>query len=489
MSVTRTVLRNTIFQSIGRVVYMITSLLMIKVMTGYLGQEGFGRYNIAVDYLGFFGVLVDMGLYLLLVQAITTIRDEKEKALRVASIVGLRIISIAAVFSLAAGLIFLFPYDMELKLGIVACTLAFVLISLAQLYAGVFQGYLRTEYAAFGEALGRVINFVLVVMVTQMHLGLMAIFLTLIIGNAANLLFNLILSRQFLIPRVRFSLPEFKAIFKDAAPLGLMLAISYLYVKQATIILSLYPHLPGGITNAEAVGIYKAPFKLLETIQGFPALFLVALFPFLTKYLSEHDERVKSMCQKAFDFLTMLAVPMLVGTIVLADRIIPVITSGGDWSRSILCLRILIVAVAFSFLNNFAGHLLIAQKQQKRLIIPNLCYLGINFVLNLVLMPYLAYNASAIATVVTEVLVLFVNFRIIYLVMGWRPGLRILGKVSFVALVMGLAVYGLDRLGLNFFLNAAVGAVLYFWLLSAVRGLPEGMTPGDVLERLKKTID
>lgn len=488
MSVTRTVLRNTVYQSIGRVVYMVTSLLMLRVLTGYLGQEGFGRYNIAVDYLGFFGVLVDMGLYLLLVQAITTIRDEAERSRRVASIVGLRIVSIAMVFTLAAGLIFLFPYDLELKLGIVACTAAFVLISLAQLYAGVFQGYLRTEYAAFGEALGRVVNFILVVVVSSMHLGIMAIFLTLIVGNAANLLFNLILSRRFLLPKVRFSWSEFKAIFRDAAPLGLMLAISYLYVKQATIILSLHPSLPSGITNAEAVGIYKAPFKLLETIQGFPALFLVALFPFLTRYLAEHDERIRSMCQKAFDFLVMLAVPLLVGTIVLAGRIIPIITSGGDWSRSILCLQILIVAVAFSFLNNFAGHLLIAQKQQKRLIVPNLFYLVINFILNVALIPYLAYNASAIATVVTETLVMVVNFRIIYLVMGWRPGLRNLGKAVVAAAIMGAAVYGMDRLGVNFFLNAAIGAVLYFGMLSSVHGLPEGMSPGDMMERLKKQV-
>ncbi len=476
MSVTSTVARNTGVQVFGRLCYMLLSLLMVKVLTGYLGEAGFGKYSIAVDYLGFFGVLVDLGLYLIIVQKISTTPDQTEKERVVGNIIGLRLLSITVATLLACLFIFVFPYENSLQWGIVAASLGFLFVSVSQLFAGIFQAYLRAEFAAVIEVISRSIIFILVVICSLQKLPLMAVFLTLIIGNGIGLAFAWVVAGRFIRIRVRFDMAYYREILRDAAPLGLILAISYLYVRQATIILSLHPVLPAGLTNEEAVGIYKAPFKLLETVQGIPALFLVSLFPFLSKYIVENDSRLPSMLQKAFDFLIGLAIPLLVGTMLLASQLIPVITSGGEgWARAISCLQILIVAIAFSFLNNFSGHVIIAKKAQRRLIWPNLFYLVVNLLLNILLIPYFAYNGSAMATVVTELCVVIVNFSIIRSLLHWQPRLTVLGKICLAAGVMGVVVYGMQQLGMHLLIIVCTAMIVYFFLLDRLGGLPEGL--------------
>jgi O-antigen/teichoic acid export membrane protein len=482
MSVTRTVARNTGLQAVGRLLYLIISILMIKLLTQMLGVAGYGQYGFLVDYLGFFGILVDLGLYLIAVQRITQIDDAAARTRAIGELAGLRLVSALLIYVFAGVLIFLLPYDPGLKWAVAIATLSFFSFSLAQLFSGVFQGFLRAEFAATAEVLGRAVTFLCLGAVYLLDGGLWAVSIALIVGNGVNVLFSLAMARRLIAFRFIIDWTAFRRILREAVPIGAILTISYLYIRQDTFILSLHPNLPDGLTNSEAIGYYKAPFKLLETIQGFPGLFMTALFPFLNKYIADGDGRLPLMCQKAFDFLTALAVPLIVGTVLLAQDIMLFISSPA-FLASALTLQILIFAVSFSFLNNFFGHLVVAQKKQTKLILPNIFFLIINLGLNFLLIPRFAYNGSAVATVITETVVIAINLYVVRRIMGWTPHLRVVGKILIAALPMAVVIWTLARIGVYFLLAGAAGTAVYLWLLSALGGLPDGMSLGELIRK------
>jgi O-antigen/teichoic acid export membrane protein len=249
----------------------------------------------------------------------------------------------------------------------------------------------------------------------------------------------------------------------------------------------LHPNLPGELTNSEAVGLYKAPYKLLESVQSFAGLFMAALFPFLAKYAQERDARLPAMCQKAFDGLAAIAVPMAVGTVLLAGPIIDLLTGGAGWNRSVPTLQILIVSVAFSFINNLSAYLVLAVRGQRRLIVPNLIYFAFNLIANFLLIPRLGHNGSAVATVFTELLILFVNFYVVHRVLAWLPTPGRLLRILPAAALMGLLIWMLDRSGVSFWLTAPLSAMTYLFILDAIGGLPDELRLRRLRDKLLKS--
>ena len=64
MSITKKLAYNTIIQFAGKILTTILGIVIIALMTRYLGKEGFGQYITVVAFLSFFGIIVDFGLNL-----------------------------------------------------------------------------------------------------------------------------------------------------------------------------------------------------------------------------------------------------------------------------------------------------------------------------------------------------------------------------------------------------------------------------------------
>ena len=73
MSLTRRVAHNTIIQTIGKAISTMLGILVVALMTRYLGQRGFGQYSTIIAFLQIFGILVDFGLTLITVQMISAL--------------------------------------------------------------------------------------------------------------------------------------------------------------------------------------------------------------------------------------------------------------------------------------------------------------------------------------------------------------------------------------------------------------------------------
>ncbi len=99
MSLTARIARNTFVQIIGKVVSVVVAAVSIGLVTRYLGQAGYGQYTTALAFVEFFGVLADLGLYIIALKKISEIGTDAEKFFN--NIFTLRLISAIVFVGLA----------------------------------------------------------------------------------------------------------------------------------------------------------------------------------------------------------------------------------------------------------------------------------------------------------------------------------------------------------------------------------------------------
>jgi O-antigen/teichoic acid export membrane protein len=350
MSYTRKIAHNTIIQIIGKGISTIIGIVVIGMLTRYLGQGGYGQYTTIMAFLQFFGVLVDMGLYIILVKKISEPGADQDKL--TSNIFTLRLISAIIFLGLAPVVVLFFPYPEIVKIGIAITAFSFLGITLNQALAGVFQKNLRMDKVMIAEVIGRVILVGGTYFAIKQDLGLLWVMGAVVAGSLLNFLITFLFSRQFVRIKLAFDFVVWKMIIKESWPIALSIAFNLVYFKADIIILSLFH-------KAEAVGIYGASYKVLEVLTTFPAMFAGLILPLLAAaWVAADKERFQRVLGKAFDAMVMIAIPLIVGTLFLAKPVMDLIAP--EFTDSARVLQLLIFATATIFIGNLFGNTVVA---------------------------------------------------------------------------------------------------------------------------------
>ena len=460
MSLTKKVAYNTIVQVASRVLIKAISLVTIGYLTRYLGTTGFGEYTTVFAYLGFFSVLIDFGLYPILVREIA--KNESKASYILGNIAGLRIVLSFLVLSVAFLVSLFLPYSANVKFGITVAAFSLFFTFLNQIFVGIFQVRLRMDLAALGDVLGRIVVFSLVLLFIYKHLGFLLIISTAVFGNLAQTVLSFLLSRKYIHFNFTFDFSFWRKIFKITLPLAVVSILGIIHFKVDTLILSL-------LKPASDVGIYGAPYKILEVLISFPAIFVGLIFPTFSRLFAQKaQEDFKRIFQKAFDFLVISAIPVVVGIFVLAGPIMDLI-AGKEFAPSSFVLKILTLSIFSIFLATLMNDCLIAVDLQKKLVRIYLVAVIINVCGNIILIPLYSYYGAAIMTVITESLILVLTSWAVFKFLKLRPSFSVLFKSFLSAFLMGIVLFWLS--GHNLFLLVLIGFFLYFGLLYSFGGM------------------
>jgi len=164
------------------------------------------------------------------------------------------------------------------------------------------------------------------------------------------------------------------------------------------------------------------------------------------------------------DLMIILAIPIVVGGIVLGPRIIDFIYDP-SYFPSILAFQILILMAGTSFLCSPFGQILVVANQQKKLLWITLSGAIVNVILNLILIPRYSLYGAAAATVATSVLILFLLFKFTANLTPIRP-FNLKSLFSFFgAILASIPMYFLiiqpQIYHLNIFFSISIGASIY----------------------------
>jgi len=464
MSIARKILENTFVQIIGKLLTGALSIVVLKIISGYLGTSGYGDYTTIYQFLAFFGIIADFGIYTITVKEMS--KDESKIPVILGNVMGLRTLLAIFAMGLAVAAVFLMPnYENTLiPIGVLIATLATLLTLLNGTISSVLQVHLKMHYTTIGLVLGKVVSVLYLAWVAYIAFtdnlvgGFYQLLWSGVIGNLAMFLITAYYVRRYCKITYRFDFGYWKKVFFTSLPFGVALILNTIYFRLDVILLTmLLPH-SQTMPNHQAdcvkvlcsdveVGLIGVAMRMLETLVIVPVYFMNSVLPIMTRFIEEQSEKIRSLMQYSFDFLIATALPILIGSFILARPIIyfisdPEFVSGNVYTYgSDYAVKILMFAMLFSFINSLFGFTLVVLNKQVKLMYINLGAVIFNLIANVILIPYFGFRGAALVSVVSELIILIFTYLSAQKMLGFHLSLRTFSRIFLSASIMGLAVY------------------------------------------------
>lgn len=475
------------------------AVVTVKIVTNYLSVEGYGEYALIYEFLAFFSIAADMGLFTIAVREMAKDEDKIPKIL--GNVLTLRTILIGIMMVVATATVFLIPKyeDTRIPLGVAIATLSVFFTILNGTITSVLQTKLKMHISSLAQIAGKVVmvGYMLYIVLVAFprvgtgnipsDIGFYHLLIAGVIGNLAMILITQHYVKKITPIRYQLDWQICKEVFIKALPYGIALILNTVYFRIDSILISF-------IRGQEEVGIYAVAMRVLEAFAIIPLYFMNSVLPVLTKSLKEKTDKYKLIIRYSFDFLTALSMPLLVGAYVLAYPIIFIVSSPEFLSRmdegfygSDIALQFLMFALVFQFMNTLFAFILLAVNKQSRILYINAACVLFNLIGNIIVIPYFGFRGAAVTSVLSELFILILTAAVAYKYLKYKLNFITTFKIIISALLMGVAVHYLQPLSYTLFQNAGVlllvpvGAVIYGALLFLTKAVDK-----DMLKLLRK---
>lgn len=470
MNTIQRIAKNTAVLLAAQVLGHALSFFYMMYTARYLGAAGFGILAFGLAFTSIFGVISDFGLQPLTIREVA--RDRSLSSKYLANISGMKIILVTVTFGLIALTINILGYPKQTINVIYLLGLSIIFSTFNTMFYSIFQAHERMEYQSLGQILNGALMLGGVIFAMKYNFG--------VVGFASLyfLVSIVVLAYSFAILRVRFpslSLAWFprkieidwsfwKSTIREALPFGLAMTFVMIFYWIDSVMLSL-------MKGDAVVGWYNVAYRMVLVLLLIPHSFIAAIYPAMSKlYVTSQDSLMLSF-EKSFKYLAIIGIPIGVGTTLLAKRLILLIF-GTEYMNSIFPLQILVWSSVFIFLDQAFGNLL--NTINKQIIITKVTGIcvGVNVVLNLILIPKYSLIGASVATVLTQftgsLLIFIWSSKVGYSVFR-KDFASIIIRVLISSALMGIFIIYLQDLTLLALVPLAT--ILYFTTLYVIRGI------------------
>jgi O-antigen/teichoic acid export membrane protein len=435
----------------------------IRILTTFLGVDGFGAYVTITNYLIIASVLAEFGFNTLLATEIAG-KSEKQVSHIVNNLFTLRLLmSILVIGIIASSTVWIIPmYTREVKILVALGAIGTIGTSISQVLIGVFQTKLRTDKITIGDFLARITLMIGVLALAILgEVNLLWVMVWYSLAGIVQAIFMITATYKYYPIRLNIDCVYWKQIFKKALPLFVIITFNLIYYRIDTVMLSV-------MKDQTAVGLYGASYKILEILIALPGMFMGLLLPLFTKYYLKDKTRFQHIFQQAFNILLTIAIPLAVAGILLSSKILELI-AGQEFMSATSTLQVLFIGIGFIFIGNLMGHILISAQLQSKSMYIAIIGAVFNVGLNLYLIPRYSYLGAATATAITEGLVLLSYIYLVKKHIQYFPKFKFIHLIASIATIaMGFSIYFSSNLNI---LIQTILACLVFGIVLLPLGL------------------
>lgn len=482
MSITRAIAHNTIIQIAGKIISVFLGLVALGMMTRYLGHEQFGWYITTVSFLQFVGILIDFGLIPVTAQMLAedkaraddeadmycspfikgelpaTNRSEVRGSILLKNLLGFRLVTAIIFLGLAPLIALFFPYPREVKIAIGFSTLSFLGTAMNQVLVGFYQTKLKMYLQVIGENIGRIVLVLGLWLLISQKASFLPIMIVIMLSSVSYTAFLWIAAYKETDAGLAFDMTEWKRIMRKMWPVAISIVFNVIYLKGDTIILSLFR------SQAE-VGVYGAAYRVIDILAQTAMMLMGVILPVLAFNWSRNLVDVfRKHYQQAFDAMMLLAVPMTVGTIMLADRAMTLV-AGKDFAISAKPLQILALAVFGVYLGAVFGHTAVAINRQKETMWIYISDAILTLIGYFIFVPKFGMYGAAWMSVFSELYAGILLWLTIQHYSKESIKLATFGKIILASILMAATLYTFDQL--HVVLLVAIGIAVYGAMLLA----------------------
>lgn len=256
-------------------------------------------------------------------------------------------------------------------------------------------------------------------------------------------------------------LQGFSRHLKDSFLLFLPQVTSSLYLQIDKIMIRYWVPSTSAISfydNAEK--IVTIPFTIITVISS------VLMPRIANEFAKKNSSKVEEYLIKAGMVSLFLAMPMTIGIIVIAPKLIPWYL-GNEYHPTIYAIQILALIIVGNAMANISGtQYFTATNQPQILVKANLTALVFNIVLNACMIPQIGFYGAAVASVITSYISAFYQYMELRKQINVKPLYCSMLKYFCISFVMGIIVfittYGMKPSFFTNLIQISVGVVAYF---------------------------
>lgn len=471
MNTLQRVFRNSVAPIAAQLVNRVMDLGFALVVVRILGPGGNGAYEYAVTIWLYLKTFTDFGL------GVLTTRDVAQRPELAGEYLGLTALLRLALWAGALPLALAFTYLNWRWLGSSAASSIALLLLIASIVPDSWSDAANAICNAREEMIRpAILTIIKNGIKTAIGLGCLLAGWGVIGLALTALITNLIAAGLFayvlggLGVRAVWSRPgkEGRRLLGGAWPLLLNNLLAGLFFSFDAVVLK-------SARGEAALGVYRAPYKLLNMLLLVPQYGTLALFPHLSRLAKAGGNAFAQTYALAIKLLVTLALPICVATTFVAPDLIWVLAGSRFLPDGGTALRLLIWFLPLSYVNGLTQYVLIAAGLQRAITPAFALTFSFNLVANLLFTPRFGYVAAAIITVLSEVVLLvpfcwFLSRRIDALP---APGLilRPVGATAAMGLVGWVALLAFGGVPLGPWAAVALGALAYCGVLVLVGGV------------------
>lgn len=437
---------------LSQILSYIFAFFTLMYSARYFGVEQFGILSFALAFTGIFSILMDLGLSTLTIRELARNKSLFKKY--IGNIIPIKIFLSLTSSCLMIIIVNLMGYDQQTINVTYFIIFYTILNTFSLLFYSVFQANEKMEFPALGYILNSSLLFLGILMAIYYGFNIYQFSFVYIIVSAFILVYAIIVfSWKFKLPKMEFNWKIWKSIINESLPFTISGISINIYLWIDTIILSF-------IQGQEAVGLYNAAYRLITILFFIPIVFNTVLFPVMSQYFVSSKESLIFTFDKLFKTMIIIGVPIGVGIVFIANKIIMLIY-GNQFLDAVIILQILIWSTVLIFAQNPLLRLL--ESSNKQLSVSKIYLIGVlfNSTLNIVFIPIFSYVAAAIITVLTDILIFgLAAYAVKSMNIKISKNTRIsVLKILLASIIMGLVINQL--INLNIFVLIIIGIIAY----------------------------
>ncbi len=448
-----------------------------------LGPAGSGSFQTAIVTAGIFDIVANFGLDILLIRDVASDRDKAPNyllnttvlRLGAAAIASLPVVAIIATTNLLGQTNALTRPEM----------LATALIMIGMVFSGMSKGvtglFYVHEEAEVPNAMTTVTTILKVgfgVTVLLMGFGFVGLAAVSILTNVItlSLLLAIALRRYTLRGPWRLDWALQRQMLHAGFPLMLIHLLQTVFISIDSYLLRVL--LPNG---QEVAGWYSSAYKWFNALQIVPSFFTLALFPIISRRITESINAARQMYALSLKLMLLLALPVAAVTHYLAVPLVQLVAGAEFLPAGAIALQIVIWSIPLGWLNSVTNYVLISlglESKQPRAFTVAVLF---NIIANLIFIPRYSYVAAGVTTILSE-LVLLVLFD--YYLRQKMAGIQ-WGALWGRPFLLTALMFGGMWLGgqVHLVVGLLIGAVIYpaGLLLLGIIGAEERKVLGNIL--------
>lgn len=493
-SIGKKIVRNTIYNSVGRIWLMLANLILVPYILHKLGVQVFAVWSLVFVVTNYLGVL-DFGIRTSFAKYIAEYHTKKDQnSINAVINCGIIFYLVFSLFIVALAFLLREPIVSLLKIpsavhdesifAIMGMMLILSLNNTFSIFESVLVGLQRMDVQNKIMIFASIFNIAGTFFFLEKGFGIRGLVLNYGILSVVILVLNIYFSYR-LFPQIQIGLSWVdKKIFKILFNYGMKMQVcnfaAIIYTQADKIILS---HFLG----LSYVTFYELGQKAANAVRMFPILMISALVPAVSELeASDNKEKLLELYERGSKYISLVVFPLIFLSVIVASDLIN-LWVGDKFSLTVLSFQVLIIGYGINVLTGMGTSMVRGIGKPEYETRYALLTLIMQIVLSIILVQIIGYRGVLISVLTTSIVAALYFLLTLHrlLQLDFKAFTRITyGKPLIVSLIAFAITFGLSYsiqgstllngrfwYATSFLLKTVVFLVIYIYLITRTRFL------------------